>query len=135
MPGFRLVLTSALGLVAAALFVSPVLAFDLNGAWATAMSVCGKVFKKQGSQIEVTSVSDLYGGGFIIDGDRVRGKFFNCNIESKKQDGTIIHLSVACTDEIATEQVQFDLNVVNDNTVSKTFPETSISVDYYRCTF
>ena len=80
-----------------------------------------------------TSVSDLYGGGFIIDGNGVRGKFVNRNIESKDQVGAIIHLSLACTDQVATEQVQFDLKVVNDNTLSKTFPGTNIGVDYFRC--
>jgi hypothetical protein len=133
MPAFRSILMGVPGMVAAALFVGPVLAFDLNGAWSIDLSACGKVFKKRGNQLVVTSVSDLYGGGFIIEGNRVRGKFVNCNIESKKQDGTVIHLNVACTDEVATEQLQFDLNVVNNNTVSKTFPETTISVDYYRC--
>jgi hypothetical protein len=120
--------------VVAVPFAGPAWAFDLNGAWATAPSLCGKVFKKQGKRIALTPLSDLYGGGFIFDGSRVRGKMIRCNIESKKEDASTIHLSVACTTEIASEQIQFDLKVVNDNTLSKTFPGTDVAMDYHRCT-
>jgi hypothetical protein len=84
--------------------------------------------------VVLTTTSDLYGGGFIIEGNHVRGKFVTCNIESNRQDGSTIHLSVACTTEIATEQIQFDLKIVNDSTVAKMFPETNIAMDYHRCT-
>jgi hypothetical protein len=116
------------------LLAGPAGAFDLNGAWTTDVSLCGKVFKKQGKRIALTSLSDLYGGGFIIDGDRVRAKVARCRIDSRKEDGSTIHLSVACTTEVATEQIQFDLKVVNDNTVSKAFPGTDVAMDYHRCT-
>jgi hypothetical protein len=84
--------------------------------------------------VVLTTTSDLYGGGFIIEGNHVRGKFVTCNIESNRQDGSTIHLSVACTTEITTEQIQFDLKIVNDTTVAKMFPETNIAMDYHRCT-
>jgi hypothetical protein len=126
-------LTCVLLLAAAALSASPASAFDLNGAWTIDPGSCGKVFRKQGKRVTLTSISDLYGGGFIIEGDRVRGKIVRCRIESRKEDGPVIHLNAACTTEIATEQIQLDLKVVNDNTVSKTFPETNIAMDYHRC--
>jgi hypothetical protein len=129
MPVFRRTLTGASTLVAATLFAGPVWAIDLNGAWATDVSLCSKVFKKQEDRVVLTSTSDLYGGGFIIDGNRVRGKLSDCSIESKREDGAIIHLSVACPEEL-----QFDLKVVNDNTVSKTVPGSNSSIDYHRCT-
>jgi hypothetical protein len=124
----------ALPLLAATLFAGPAWAFDLNGAWAMDLSSCGKVFRKQGPQLTLTSLSDLYGGGFIIDGTHVHGKMVSCRIDLRKEDGSTIHLSVACTTEIATEQIQFDLKVVDDNTVSKTFPGTTAAIDYHRCT-
>jgi hypothetical protein len=128
------ILACALPLLTAALLAAPAGAFDLNGAWATAPSLCRNVFKKQGDNVVLTTTSDLYGGGFIIEGNHVRGKFVTCNIESNRQDGSTIHLSVACTTEIATEQIQFDLKIVNDTTVAKMFPETNIAMDYHRCT-
>src|SRR5262249_18492590 len=108
-------------------------AFDLNGAWTLDRSLCGKVFKKRGKNITLTATSDLYGGGFIFEGNNVRGKIVRCRIESRKEDASMIHLNVACTPEIATEQIQFDLRVVNDNTVSKPFPGTDVAMDYPRC--
>jgi len=128
------ILACALSLVTSVLLAAPAGAFDLNGAWATDPSLCRNVFKKQGNNVTLTTTSDLYGGGFIIDGNHMRGKFVTCNIESNRQDGSTIHLSVACTTEIATEQIQFDLKIVNDNTVAKMFPETNIPMDYHRCT-
>ena len=127
-------LARALPLLALALFAAPASAFDLNGAWAMDVSSCDKVFRKQGPGLTLTSLSDLYGGGFIIDGTHVHGKTVSCRIDSRKQDGSIIHLSVACTTEIATEQIQFDLKVVNDNTVSKILAGTTAAIDYHRCT-
>jgi hypothetical protein len=120
-------------LAAAALSASPASAFDLNGAWTIDPSSCGKVFRRQGKRIMLTSIADLYGGGFIIEGDRVRGKIVRCRIDSRKEDGPVIHLNVACTTEIATEQIAFDLKVVNDSTVSKTFAGTDVAMDYHRC--
>jgi hypothetical protein len=132
MPLVRHVLAGASVLVAAALLAGPAWAIDLNGAWATDVALCGKVFKKQGKRVVLTSLSDLYGGGFIIDGNRVRAKIGRCTI-SKKEDGSTIHVNASCTTEIAAEQIQFDLKVVNDNTISKTFPGTDVGIDYHRC--
>jgi len=134
MSRLRRVLTCALPLATAALLASPAGAYDLDGAWATAGSLCAKVFTKKGNQITLTSLSDLYGGGFIIESNRVRGKIVECRIDSRKEDGPTIHLNVSCTTEVATEQIQFDVKVVNVNTVSKTFPGTDIAMDYHRST-
>ena len=68
----------------------------------------------QGKRVTLTSLSDLYGGGFIIDGDRVRGKIVRCRIDSKKEDGSTIHLNVACTTEVATEKIAFDKDDLYD---------------------
>ena len=130
---FRRCITGVFGLIAAAQLACPAAAFDLNGAWTTDLSACNKVFRKKGKRVTLTSLADLYGGGFIIEGNRVRGKIVRCRIESRKEDGSTIHLNVACTTEIATEQIAFDLKVVNDNTVSKTFAGTDVAMDYHRC--
>ena len=44
-------------------------AFDLDGAWTTDDSNCGKVFVKKNNKISMTRNADVFGGGFIIDGD------------------------------------------------------------------
>ena len=54
--------------------VTPVNAVDLNGSWATATSACKQVFVQKDGAISFRQDSDQYGGGFILEGDRVRGQ-------------------------------------------------------------
>ena len=49
-------------------------AIDLNGPWATDATVCSKVFVKNDSPISFQKDSDRYGGGFIMEGNSVRGQ-------------------------------------------------------------
>ena len=76
--------------LAASLFVmslamaDPAAAIDLNGAWASNADSCGKVFERKGSQVTFTEMSDVYGGGFIIEGDQITGKFARCRIKAAR---------------------------------------------------
>lgn len=49
-------------------------AIELTGAWASQADLCKLVFKKKGNQTVFAALSDLYGSGFIISGDQIRGK-------------------------------------------------------------
>ena len=57
-------------------------AVDLSGAWATSADECSNVFVRKGraKQIEFTALSDQNGGGFIVEVDRLRGKFGDSQI-------------------------------------------------------
>ena len=61
-------------------------AVDLSGAWATSADECSNVFVRKGraKQIEFTALSDQNGGGFIVEVDRLRGKFARCKIKTEK---------------------------------------------------
>ena len=48
-------------------------AADISGAWASDASVCSKVFVKTNNRISFTPDAELYGGGFIVEGNRVTG--------------------------------------------------------------
>jgi hypothetical protein len=48
-------------------------AFDLNGARASDADNCAKVLSRKGGQVNFTDMSDVYGGGFIIDGNQITG--------------------------------------------------------------
>ena len=48
-------------------------AFDLSGAWASDRSLCNHVFNKKGNTVTFAEMSDLYGSGFIVDGDVIQG--------------------------------------------------------------
>jgi hypothetical protein len=111
-------------------------AFELAGAWATSADQCSKVFARKGraKQIGFTNFSGVYGGGFIAEADRLRGKFESCQIKSRKESDQIINLVVACASGIMLSNVQFFLKVLDDNTVSREFPGMEgMDVKYHRC--
>ena len=74
MIGSKLALNLAMALCLCILVCSSAWAFDLTGAWATAEAACPKVFLKDGNKVSLTADSDIYGGGFIVDGNQIVGK-------------------------------------------------------------
>ena len=109
-------------------------AFDLNGAWASDTDNCNKVFVRKGTQITFADMSDVYGGGFVIEGDQITGKFARCRIKAKRDDGATINLVAACASDIMLQNVQFSLREVDANTVIRMFPGMSgMEIKYARC--
>jgi hypothetical protein len=111
-------------------------AIELAGAWATSADQCNKVFTRKGraKQIAFTNFSGVYGGGFIAEADRLRGKHEICKIKSKKESNETINLIAACASSIMLSHVQFILNVVDENTISREFPGmVDMKVSYHRC--
>ena len=79
-------------------------------------------------------LSDLYGFGFIINGNRIRAKTANCTIKSRKQEGDGVELSTACATSLMTSNVRFSLKVLDDNSLSRLIPEIEgMQVKYSRC--
>jgi hypothetical protein len=110
------------------------LAFELNGAWATDADNCAKVFVRNGAQVTFTDMSDVYGGGFIIESDQIIGKFGRCRIKAKKDDGKTINLIAACASDIMLSSVQFSLREVDANAVIRLFPGMDgMEIKYARC--
>jgi hypothetical protein len=111
-------------------------AFDLTGAWATDTSVCEKVFVKTGSKISLRQDSDLYGGGFVVDGRQIIGQIAKCNIKSTKDDGDSIKLIAACSTGVMISDQQYTVKVVNDNQITLSSPgPIDMSTGYVRCPF
>ena len=111
-------------------------AFDLTGAWASEADLCGQVFAKKGNEVVFAELSDLYGSGFVVDGDRVRGKAGQCTIQSRKQDGDRVVLTAACASTIMTQNVTFDLTFIDETNLSRSFPEIpGMTLRYSRCKF
>jgi hypothetical protein len=84
-------------------------AVDLNGAWAGDADQCDKVFTSQRGKRGFTEMADVYGGGFIIDGDQMIGKFAQCKIKARKENGTSINLIAGCATDIMLSSVQFSV--------------------------
>jgi hypothetical protein len=133
----RILLLSAAVLSGAVLLSpQPANAFDLTGAWATSANQCTKVFARKGrtNRLGFTRFPGVYGGGFIAEADRLRGKFENCQIKSRKDGERTINLVVACANGIMLSKVQFFLKIIDDNTISRQFPGIEgMEVEYHRC--
>ena len=109
-------------------------AVDLSGAWASDADNCAKVFTRKGSQVTFTDMSDVYGGGFIIEGDQITGKFARCRIKTRKDDGRTINLVAACASDIMLQSVQFSLREVDASSVIRMFPGMEgMEIKYARC--
>lgn len=109
-------------------------AFDLNGAWAGDGKNCAKVFVRKGAQVTFADMSDVYGGGFIIEGDQITGKYARCRIKARKDDGKTTNLVAACATDIMLQSVQFYLREVDDNNVIRMFPGMDrMEIHYTRC--
>jgi hypothetical protein len=109
-------------------------AFDLNGAWASDADQCAKVFVRQGAKVGFTEMSDVYGGGFIIDGDQIIGKFARCRIKARKDDGMNVNLIAACATDIMLSSVQFSVRELDANSIARLFPGMEdMEIRYHRC--
>jgi hypothetical protein len=111
-------------------------AFELKGAWAASADQCGKVFVRKGRANEAafTALSDRHGGGFIVEANRVRGKFTTCMIKSRKDDGQNLNLIVGCKPDIMLSNIQFSLKLLDDNSIARQFPGIEgLEIKYYRC--
>ncbi|WP_245283816.1 hypothetical protein [Bradyrhizobium sp. URHD0069] len=111
-------------------------AVDLSGAWATNADQCGQVFVRKGpaKQIGFTALSEQHGGGFIVEADRLRGKFANCKIKSRKDDGQTVNIIAGCATDIMLSNVQFSLKVLEPDKISRMFPGMQeMEISYYRC--
>ncbi|MGY8706581.1 hypothetical protein RAD16_12650 [Bradyrhizobium sp. 18BD] len=109
-------------------------ALELDGAWASDADNCAKVFVRKGSQLGFTDMSDVYGGGFIVDGDRIVGKFASCRIKARKDNGQNVNLIAACATDIMLSSVQFSLRELDANSIIRLFPGMEdMEIRYHRC--
>jgi replicative DNA helicase len=133
---FRRFATLALAFIGTLMPIARAGALELSGAWATEADLCNQIFSKKGNEVVFAELSDLYGSGFVIDANRIRGKAARCTITSRKQDGENLELAAACATSIMNQNVKFQLKVVDDNNLIRLFPEVpGMSLKYTRCKF
>jgi hypothetical protein len=114
--------------------VAAVHAADINGVWASDVAVCNKIFTKKGGRVSLTKNADIFGRGFILEPGSVRGKFANCKIKTRKQDGDLVHLIATCATDVMLDNMELTLKVVDDNKIARVFPGVpEMETPYYRC--
>lgn len=109
-------------------------AADMDGAWASDATACNNVFIKKNNKVTFTPDSELYGGGLIIEGNRVAGSFQKCNIKSLKSDGDTVHLIASCSTGVMVSDLQIVIKREGNNqiTLRPAGPVDSTS-SYVRC--
>jgi hypothetical protein len=110
-------------------------AFDLNGAWTTDDSNCAKVFVTKNNKLTMTRNSDVFGGGFIVEGNQIRGQAKTCKITSRKEEGGVLHLIASCTTDIAVLGTQeVSAKIESDNEIFRIYPSfPEMGTKYFRC--
>lgn len=109
-------------------------AFDLSGAWAGDASICQKIFVKKKNSISIAQNSDAYGSGFIVEGNKIRGKMATCNITSRKEEAGVLNIIAVCSTDIALSTTQFQLKIDGDDKVTRLFPGMpDLTFAYVRC--
>ena len=92
------------------------------------------VRKGRANQIGFTALSEQHGGGFIVEADRLRGKFATCKVKTRKDDGPMVNIIAGCATDIMLSNVQFSLKVLEPDKISRVFPGvTDMEISYYRC--
>ena len=113
---------------------APVEAAELEGAWSTDASLCGKVFAKSGARVSFAKDSELSGSGFIIQGREIRGPTATCRIKQTKEDGPVTHMIAACATDIMLSDVELSFRSVNADELFRLFPNMpGMEIKYYRC--
>jgi hypothetical protein len=109
-------------------------AADLNGAWATDASTCGKVFTKESNKLAFKQDADVYAGGLIVQGKQVTGTFQKCRIKSLHDDGPNLRVIASCSDGVAFSDVAFDLKISGENSMTLSSKEpVPVELPYVRC--
>jgi hypothetical protein len=111
-------------------------AADVSGAWSTDVGQCAKMYLNRGKQIVFSPKADLYGSGFIIDSNMIRGKAARCTVKARKDDGQLVHLVAACSTSIAVETIQLTFKILGPDRVARVFPSMpELDTEYGRCSF
>jgi hypothetical protein len=90
--------------------------------------------KGRANLIGFTAFSEQHGGGFIVESDRLRGKFASCRIKTRKEDGQTVNIIAGCATDIMLSNVQFSLKVLEPDKISRMFPGMQdMEINYYHC--
>jgi hypothetical protein len=106
-------------------------AADLNGAWANDPNVCSQIFVKKNNRTSMADHSELYGRGFIVQGDQITDSFATCHIKERKVDDNTVRLVADCSTRSGRFTDQIVLRIDDNNRVTRFSEGTRLG--YFRC--
>ena len=116
------------------LFVLHMYAADLNGAWANDPNVCSQIFVKKNEKISMADHSDMYGRGFIIEGNEVTDQLATCHIKDRKVDDSMIRLAADCSTDMGRFTDQLILRIDGNDRLTRFFVGMrGMGLTYFRC--
>ncbi len=116
------------------LFIDSGQATDLNGVWASDPAVCNKVFVTKAGKISFRRDADLHGSGFIIDGQRIRGRVATCKLLRTKVEVPVVHMIASCATDVMLSNVQLTVRVLEPDKINRVFPGLEdMEMPFYRC--
>lgn len=123
-----------IGFAVALLFFSHAYAADLDGAWASNPNVCSQIFIMKNNKISKAHYADMYGRGFVIEGDEVTDELATCHIKDRKVDGNIIRLTSDCSTSMGnfTDQIILRLDG-NDRVTRFSVGTRETGLAYFHC--
>jgi hypothetical protein len=126
----------ALSLTALWLSTASARAFDLEGAWTSDVGSCPKIFVKSAASTTFAPNSEMWGTGFIVDGNNIRGQITKCVIKTRKEKGNENYVLASCASDIMVDQVQLNFKVNGNNSITRFFPGIEgMERTFVRCPF
>ena len=109
-------------------------ATDLNGVWASDKGVCDKVFLIKAGKTSFQRDADLHGSGFIIEGQRIRGRTATCKILRTKTEQALVHMIASCATDVMLSNIQLSVRVLERDKINRIFPGLEdMEMPFYRC--
>ena len=109
-------------------------AFDLDGAWTSQTDICKNIFMRTGKAISFRPDAEIYGSGFIVEGNTIRGQAGKCTIKARRETGDVMHLVAVCATGIMIDQMQMSFKVHDENKLTRIFPGMEdLETLYVRC--
>jgi hypothetical protein len=97
-------------------------------------AVCDKVFVTKGGKTSFQRDADLHGSGFIIDGQRIRGRVATCKLLRTKVDAPVVHMIASCATDVMLSNVQLTVRVLEPDKINRLFPGLEdMEMPFYRC--
>lgn len=109
-------------------------AAQLNGAWANDPSACAKIFLMKDNKLSMSDHSDLFGTGFIIDGDQFTDHFVTCRIKDRKHDASTVRLVTDCSTNLGKFADEIVLRIDDTDRLTRfNAGSREAGLTYFRC--
>jgi hypothetical protein len=107
---------------------------SLQGAWVEASLDCSSQFNKAEGRFTLKKLDDFNVGAFIIEGNKIKGQSSQCTIDRAKQNGSQIHLLLACDNSVMASTQELHLEMLPDGSVKRYFTDfTDFTQSYKQC--